>query len=315
MVRNEYWLKMFPTPDEDNFISILATEFLPSDMEVESVLFVLHGMTEHMQRYEKFAQNLTSKSIAVIGFDLPGHGASKKAEGNCASFGKGNWMATVDFTDHFITDLKKKYSCPIYLMGFSLGSFLARDYLNQYSSNIEGAIIMGTGTTSKMVLNIVKALVNKEANKIGFDETSKFIKKLSFDTYNKKIKNSKTECDWLCSDEISLQEYINDPLCVQNISAGLFGDLLSSMNRNGGTSQYKTWNKNIRILIISGTEDPVGGFTKGVTKVYKKMVNSGIVNIQFFLLPGRHDVLHEIQNKTAAIATDKIVKWMETSSL
>lgn len=281
-------------------------------MKVENVLFVLHGMTEHMKRYKMFAENLTSKSIAVIGFDLPGHGASTNVGNNCASFGKGNWMATIDFTNNYIIELKKKYNCPIYLMGFSLGSFLARDYLNQYSSNIKGAIIMGTGTSSKVALKIVKTFVDKESKKIGLDETSEFIKKLSFGTYHKKFKNCKTECDWLCSDECSIQEYINDPMCVPSISVGLFGDLLSSMSRNSGINQYETWNKNMSVIIISGSEDPVGDFTKGVTKVYKKMKSSGIENIKLHLLPGRHDVLHEIKNGTASIATDIISKWIST---
>ena len=44
------------------------------DGKVKAVLQITHGMTEHMGRYEAFAEYLCPMGIAVAGFDLRGHG-------------------------------------------------------------------------------------------------------------------------------------------------------------------------------------------------------------------------------------------------
>ena len=66
-----------------------AVLWLP-DGEVKSILQITHGMTEHMGRYEKFAEYLLPLGIAVAGFDLRGHGKNP-GDPNAASFGEGGW--------------------------------------------------------------------------------------------------------------------------------------------------------------------------------------------------------------------------------
>ena len=53
------------------------------DGEIKSVLQLSHGMTEHIERYKSFSEYLCSEGIAVVGFDLRGHGrnASDSAKG------------------------------------------------------------------------------------------------------------------------------------------------------------------------------------------------------------------------------------------
>ena len=49
-----------------------AVIWLP-DGEVKSVVQVVHGMTEHIGRYDQFVKVMTEGGIAVAGFDLRGH--------------------------------------------------------------------------------------------------------------------------------------------------------------------------------------------------------------------------------------------------
>lgn len=42
--------------------------------EIKAVLQITHGMTEYMDRYQRFAADLCSFGVAVAGFDLRGHG-------------------------------------------------------------------------------------------------------------------------------------------------------------------------------------------------------------------------------------------------
>ena len=59
-----------------------------TDGELKAVLQITHGMTEHMGRYEAFAEYLQPMGIAVAGFDLRGHGRNS-GDPDVASFGEG----------------------------------------------------------------------------------------------------------------------------------------------------------------------------------------------------------------------------------
>lgn len=75
--------------------TVLHARLWMPEADVKGVLQITHGMTEHMGRYEGFAEFLGNMGIAVTGFDLRGHG---KNSGNpeVASFGEDGWTATVE---------------------------------------------------------------------------------------------------------------------------------------------------------------------------------------------------------------------------
>ena len=55
------------------------------------------------------------------------------------------------------------------------------------------------------------------------------IRDLTFGAYNKKFLPNKTEYDWLCRSEESLNKYITDPLKGEAMSTGVFRELLEAM--------------------------------------------------------------------------------------
>ena len=289
---------------------IQAYIWLPKG-EVKSVLQVVHGMTEHFGRYEKLANYLTQEGIAVAGFDLRGHGMN--GEGMvCASFGEDGWNATLEDIHQLHCSLKEKYAyAKHYLLGFSLGSFLVREYFSIYENHdFAGTIIMGTGQQPALILSGIMAIVKGEIKKAGHDHTTDLVRNLSFGTYNKKFRPNRTKADWLCSDEAELDKYIADSLCKEDISAGLFWQLLDSMKRTADKNTYKKWNKNMPVLLISGEDDPVGDAGKDVRQVEKSMKNVGFTNVTMKLYSGaRHDVLHE-EKSGAAVDVYQAIKDM-----
>ena len=52
----------------------LSTRIFRPEGEVKAAMFVVHGMEEHKERYEDFARYMNSRGIAVVTYDLPGHG-------------------------------------------------------------------------------------------------------------------------------------------------------------------------------------------------------------------------------------------------
>jgi alpha-beta hydrolase superfamily lysophospholipase len=282
------------------------------DGEIKAVLQIAHGMTEHMGRYEVFAEFLCPMGIAVAGFDLRGHGKNPGAA-DVASFGEGGWAASIEDMRLFFELLEQRLTgVPHYMFGFSLGSFLLREYLTKYpgEGELAGAIIMGTGHQPGWLLSIMMGIVKGQIKKAGFDKTTDLVRQLSFGTYNQKFKPNRTAADWLCADERSLDKYLADPLVRKDISAGLFWELLGSMKRSGGTCDYGK----LPVLLISGQDDPVGDGGKGVQAIYNRMKKTGMENVTIKLFPGaRHDLLHEEKNGAEA-ARKYIAEWIETST-
>ena len=278
------------------------------DGEVKAVLQITHGMTEHMGRYEAFAEYLLPMGIAVAGFDLRGHGKNP-GDPEVASFDKGGWAASIEDMRLFYELLEQRLTgVPHYMLGFSLGSFLLREYLTKYpdEGEIAGAIIMGTGHQPGWLLSIMMGIVKGQIKKAGFDKTTDLVRQLSFGTYNQKFKPNRTTADWLCADESELEKYLADPLVRKDISAGLFWELLGSMKRTEHTCAYG----GLPILLISGQDDPVGDGGKGVRTIYRRMV-AGHENVTLKLFPGaRHDLLHEEKNGAEA-ARQCIAQWIE----
>lgn len=98
----------------------------------------------------------------------------------------------------------------------------------------------------------------------------------------------------------------------KNISAGLFWELLGSIKRTGKADTYKTWDRVMPILLISGQDNPVGDGGKGVQAIYRRMIKTGMENVTIRLLPGaRHDILHE-ETCGAEAARKCIADWLES---
>ena len=275
------------------------------------VVQITHGMTEHIGRYEKLADMLTAYGIAVAGFDLRGHGRNP-GDNQCASFGENGWNYALHDMHLFYLELESKFpNIPHFMLGFSLGSFLLRDYLSLYRDKVDGAIIMGTGHQPGAVLSMLMPVVKREIKAYGFDSSTQKIKKLSCETYNQKFAPNMTSVDWLCSDTAQRIKYRGDPLCRKTISAGLFWQLLDSMKRTGKLSSYRKWNKQMPVLLLSGQDDPVGDFGKGVQRVRQSMSRAGMKHIQLYLVPGaRHDLLHEEKSGGSDEAFDILTNWL-----
>lgn len=280
------------------------------EMQPWLILQITHGMTEHMGRYEALARELTTYGIIVAGFDLRGHGDNFRVF-RSATLGINGWEYSLVDMDLFRSMLKNRYpDLPHYMLGFSLGSFLLREYLNRYPTP-DGAILIGTGTQSAILLGILQKIIKREIGRCGFNESTPLVQRLSFETYNNKFKDTRTPMDWLCSDPIRLDEYLSDKHCRTHISAGLFYQLLTSMKRTAKPEAYTHWNKTMPILLVSGMDDPVGDMGKGVKAVLRQMEQAGFTNVQLHLFPHvRHDVLHEEISGTARDARRLIFHWL-----
>ena len=108
-----------------------------TQMPTKAVICIMHGMGEHINRYEHVAEMFTSNGYAVIGCDHRGHGKSEGQRGHFPDFD--TFLKDVDSllkaaSIHF------PYAKQI-LYGHSMGGNLIANYLLRCQPKIEGAIL------------------------------------------------------------------------------------------------------------------------------------------------------------------------------
>lgn len=295
--------------------TVVYSTWLPKE-QVKAALLLLHGMAEHSARYQEFATLLTAEGIAVYAPDHRGHGETASA--NDAPLG---WFATEGGWQRVVKDaheLAKHISTvhpqqPLFLAGHSMGSFLARTLIGQEPDLFAGAVIIGTGASQGLLGKVGQMIARRNAKKRGGDQPDPQLDKLSFGSYNKKIKNPATTFDWLSRDAEKVQAYIDDPLCGFICTSQFYIDLIDGVTLANSPALAANLPATLPMLIISGDCDPVGNFGKGVVKVHQLYERAGIEDLTLELVAGgRHEVLNETdRSETMELIRSWIVQRIE----
>lgn len=271
--------------------AISYCKFVPQDGEVKAVLQIAHGMAEHKERYEGFASFLCSLGVAVYINDHLGHGESVSSDDEKGYFGADGYKTLVEDC-HLLTEIvKDEYpAIPFFVFGHSMGSFIVRNYLAKYGESVDGAIICGTGGKNP-ACGIGIALTKTISKMKGDHYRSKFVDNLAFGTYGNKFER-RTNFDWLTKDHDVVDAYIADKDCGFLFTTNGFVGLFSALKDANSKDCFEN-TPNIPILMISGEDDPVGNYGKGVLQVYDNLTKTGH-NVDLRLYPNaRHEILNE----------------------
>ncbi|PAV28618.1 lysophospholipase [Virgibacillus profundi] len=298
-----FWMKM------DDDVEIYVKKWFTSVEKPKAIVQLSHGMVEHINRYKEFAEHLLEKDIFVYGNDHRGHGNTGEKQGLLGYFAAEDGFTKTTEDLYAITkQIKLDHPhTPIFLMGHSMGSFMVRNYLQEYSGAIDGAILSGTGYFPKL-----KSLAGKKlAEILPPRKESKLMNSLAFGTYNKKIKQKNTGFDWLSGDEKAVQIYIDDPHTGFIPTSRFFYDLMSGLITMNNQKLNHSIRNDLPLLIISGDADPVGNYSKGIWKTANLYEKIGLENITTMLFTdGRHELLNELNKDEVYTA---IYRWMENN--
>ncbi len=286
----------FYFPSKDGNTEIHTIEWKPEG-EVRAVLQICHGMVEYIRRYDEFARFLCGKGYYVVGNDHLGHGKSIQAKSEYGFFNEKYGNACVLGDMHTLRQrTEKKYpGVPYFMLGHSMGSSLLRQYIQMYGNGLSGAVLMGTvADHKKAALLFGKRLCRVMAAFRGWHYRSRMVDKLVLGAYNKKFKPARTRADWITSDNENLDTYVSDPLCSFMSTVNAYYNVFSGMIGIQRKESVYMIPKGLPILFLSGADDPVGEFGKGVRKIYEKYRAAGIQDVTLRLYTGdRHELLNE----------------------
>lgn len=263
---------------------------------IKASLQISHGVAEHSGRYDDFAAFLAERGIAVYTNDHMGHGRSVSESWPFGYFGEDKgWEYALEDMNTLHKYVKNSHpAVPCFLLGHSMGSFLARNYAIIHPDEFDGLILSGTGQQPKAFAKGGELMSRLEIKKHGAAYQSPLLNNLAFGSYNESFAPVKSSHDWLSRDEKQVARYIDDPLCGFIPSAGLFCQLMRGISFITSSSNLKLMNKDLPVYFMSGDADPVGEMGKGVKRAFASFVKAGMKDVSIRLYSGgRHEMLNE----------------------
>ena len=278
--------------------------------EPKAILQIVHGIAEFVERYDEFANYLTSQGYLVVAEDHMGHGKSINGDGIQGYF-HGGWFNAVADTYHLLEMTKAEYpDVPYILFGHSMGSFMARTILCKYpDSGIAAAIICGTGWQPAFAIPGLLKVMDRVCAKTGETNPNETIHKMIFGGYNNKVEHKRTDFDWLTRDNAIVDAYIAHPLCGFVASCGLLRDMMQGILYVEQPKNLANMKKDLPIFFIAGGDDPVGSYGKGIHQAAAAYKKAGMERVSVKIYPlCRHEILNEINKEEVY---EDIVQWID----
>ena len=304
-------LKSFSFKTKDG-VELWVNRWIPDSTDpenppqIKAVIVFNHGLAEHSLRYDRFGSILSENGYVFTAFDMRGHGRTaelsiKNGNGDFGKLADKNGFAlAVNDVDSLIDSAMQEYpGVPVILMAHSFGSFVAQSYIEDYHGKIKACFLIGTAgprpalaTSGNIAANIIKFFCGKNSV-VGL------LDKLSFGSYNERIKEIESIHDWLTKDKTTVQMYDSDKWCGFPLKTSFYCDMTGALCKIHKKSNMEKIEKELPIYLLFGAEDPVGTYGKTVKELaecYKKL---GIKNVTVKEYPDdRHEILNETDKET-----------------
>ncbi len=272
----------------------LSVAMYAPEAGVKGIVQLVHGMSEHKERYFPFMEFLAEAGYATILHDHRGHGASVKAPEDLGYMYDATGEAIVEDVHQLTLYMKEQFpGVPVYLFGHSMGSLIVRVYLRKYDGEINKLIVCGAPGknpavgAAKTIIKVLKVLK-------GDRHVSKLMFNLSLGGFNKTIQNPRTECDWLSINEANVDEYLACPLCGFGFTLNGYQNLMLVMEACFLEDGWGMQNPDLPIFFIAGSQDPCIGGKDGWLDSQIFLRKKGYTSVDGKLYEGyRHEILKE----------------------
>jgi len=254
------------------------------------LLQIAHGMGEHLGRYQTLIEELVHAGLIVYGNDHRGHGQTARSPGELGDFGSGGFNLMVeDMVRLSLLARNENPNQPLILLGHSLGSFAAQQYVLKHSDLIDGLVLSGSG-----ILDGLAQLGRSAPPGENF--------------LNASFMPARTPFDWLSRDPNVADAFMRDPLCFGKLQPASMKSFLGAARRLANPCRLRGIRRALPIYLFSGSEDPVGQQLDGVRTLIGRYRSAGLSNISHhYYLGGRHEMLNEIN---AAEVRTNLLLWI-----
>lgn len=284
------------------------------DLSIEKprgVIQIVHGMSEHIDRYDHFARYLVSCGFVVCAEDHIGHGHSvARAEllGHMPLNG-GKDILVADVHTLYCKVHADYPSLPYIVYGHSMGSLISRVYISRYGDQLAACVLAGTAHGPITLSKIGESLAHLIAGIKGETYHSKFLDNMGVGAYSKAIPNARTPLDWISTVNEVVDAYAADELSGQMFTAGAYATLLSLLNEVTTKQWALSVPNDLPILFVSGEDDPVGENGRGVRAAAELLRQNGVIHVDEKLYEGKRHEIHNESNRDEVY--DFVATWIE----
>ncbi|WP_058271001.1 alpha/beta fold hydrolase [Olsenella massiliensis] len=274
------------------------------------VVLLVHGMAEHISRYDEFARHLCGHGFVVAGHDQLGHGRScDPSRWGCLPLANGGELLIGDVAKlRASMDERVSPELPRFVFGHSLGSFITRCYISRQGEGLAGAVMCGTGTVTAGLARATRGICKAVALVRGEDHRSAFVDSLGVGAYAKAIADRRTDLDWLSYDRDNVDCYIADEACGFTFSVGGYATVGALAGEACSASCAAKVPHDLPLLYIAGDGDPVGGNGAGVRAAAQLARDAGSTDVTCTIYEHmRHEILNEADRGRVY---DDVVSWL-----
>ena len=274
-------------------ISVMA--LIPDKKPYRAVVQLVHGMSEHKERYIPFMQYLAKLGYVVVIHDHRGHGKSVKHQDDLGFTYGGGAQAMLQDIRTVNRKIHAYYpELPLILMGHSMGSLAVRAFVAEHDSCVDMLIVCGSPSyNTAMPLGV--AIAKTEKAVFGPRHRSKLIETMSFGAGAMKFRKDKRCTAWICSDPDVAKEYEESELCGFTFTDDAYLALFELMKRAYDVEHFSCINPDMPVLFVSGAEDPCLINVRHFAKTVRAMRRADYKDVKGKLYPGmRHEILNEI---------------------
>jgi alpha-beta hydrolase superfamily lysophospholipase len=256
------------------------------------VVVLVHGMGEHLRRYDHVASALTARGFEVYGHDHRGHGASLARNHEPGQLGPNGWSALVDDLNLLIAQAKSDHPrLPVAMVAHSMGSFATQQFLLDHGADVDAVAL--TGTAALDLLELALDLSND----------------LDLSTFNTPFQPARTDFDWLSRDESIVDAYLADPLCGFGIDRASAKDMFVGARRLADPAEVARMPHDLPMYAAVGSKDPVNGGLTLLWALIDRYRAAGLTDVTVRVYDdGRHEILNEI-NRAEVI--DDLLQWLQ----
>ena len=259
------------------------------------VVLLVHGMGEHIRRYDHVADALTSQGFVVYGHDHRGHGASLAAADEPGHLGLNGWRALVDDLNLVVAQARSDHpGLPVAMVAHSMGSFAAQQFLLDHTSSVDAVALTGTAAVDLL----------EPALDLSGD--------LELSAFNAAFHPARTDFDWLSRDESVVDAYIADPLCGFGLDTASLKDMFAGARRLADPAQVARIPRDLPLYVAVGSRDPVNAGLTLLWALVDRYRAAGLDDVTVRVYDeGRHEILNEV-NRAEVI--DDLLQWLQRVS-
>ncbi|MFB6841831.1 alpha/beta fold hydrolase [Streptomyces sp. NPDC056361] len=289
---------MFTFTSQDGVVLHVHT-WLPEG-EARGVVQIAHGMGEHAARYAPLAGHLAGLGFAVYAADHRGHGLSMHA--GPGHFGENGWNLLVEDVAALTRIARERHpGAPVVLVGHSMGSFAAQQYLLDHASLVDGVALSGTTALDGLLAGLADAARRAAEEGVEGGEGAGV-----FDAFNAAFAPHRTEADWLSRDERQVDAYLADPLCGFGADDRGMADMGAAAARLAAPHGIPA---DLPVCVLVGDQDPLNTRLTLSDLLVSRYRQAGLTDLTYRAYEGaRHEILNET-NRDEVVAD--LTAWIE----